>query len=170
MSIPLRVADVLSQGDSALRALSPSLVQRVFQLDWSGVPRIAPAHLDALFSAIPEAWGFVELGDVMDVATLSDALAEQLLAWVEGRGEAAGGRQQAAGAETRSHESTIRSPSPASRLLPPASCLPARIHPILALEQVTDEYRSYLQSEFRAKDPTLKAALDAALDEPRFLA
>jgi hypothetical protein len=156
MSIPLRVADVLAQGEPALRALSPSIAQRVFQLDWGGVPSIAPAQLDALFAAIPEAWGFAELGEVMDVATLGDALAEQLLAWVDRRGQAA---------ETIEPEPTLQPPTPSPQ--PPA---PGRIHPILALEQVTDEYQSYLQSEFRAKDPTLKAALDAALDEPRFLA
>lgn len=44
------------------------------------------------------------------------------------------------------------------------------LHPILALDQVIDEYRSYLQSEFRAKDPALNAALEAELDQPRFLA
>lgn len=44
------------------------------------------------------------------------------------------------------------------------------LHPILALDQVIDEYRSYLKSEFRAKDPALNAALEIELDRPRFLA
>ena len=33
-----------------------------------------------------------------------------------------------------------------------------------------DEYRNYLRTEFRAKDPGLRAALERALDEPLFLA
>lgn len=44
------------------------------------------------------------------------------------------------------------------------------LHPILALDQVIDEYRSYLRSEFSAKDPALNAALEAELDRPLFLA
>ncbi len=44
------------------------------------------------------------------------------------------------------------------------------LHPILALERVIDEYREYLRSEFRAKDPALKQALEQELDRPLFLA
>ena len=44
------------------------------------------------------------------------------------------------------------------------------LHPILALNHVIDEYRDYLRTEFRAKDPGLREALEQALDEPLFLA
>ena len=44
------------------------------------------------------------------------------------------------------------------------------LHPIIALEQVLEEYRSYLMTEFRARDPALRQALETALDEPGFLA
>ena len=43
------------------------------------------------------------------------------------------------------------------------------LHPIKALDQVIEEYRDYLMTEFRAKDPALKAALEAELDKPGFL-
>ena len=44
------------------------------------------------------------------------------------------------------------------------------LHPILALDHVINEYRDYLRTEFRAKDPGLREALERALDEPLFLA
>lgn len=44
------------------------------------------------------------------------------------------------------------------------------IHPIAVVNQVIEEYRSHLLTEFRARDPELRAALTRALDEPRFLA
>jgi hypothetical protein len=44
------------------------------------------------------------------------------------------------------------------------------IHPITVVDRVTDEYADYLRTEFRARDPRLRAALDAALAEPLFLA
>ena len=39
------------------------------------------------------------------------------------------------------------------------------LHPILALDHVIDEYRDYLRTEFRAKDPGLREALEQALDQ-----
>src|SRR5580692_8484104 len=43
------------------------------------------------------------------------------------------------------------------------------LHPIAALDQVCEEYRQYLLSEFRAKDHHLRAALELELDRPGFL-
>ena len=44
------------------------------------------------------------------------------------------------------------------------------LHPIKALDHVIDEYADYLRTEFRAKDPKLREALERELDAPRFLA
>ncbi len=44
------------------------------------------------------------------------------------------------------------------------------LHPILALDQVIDEYSDHLRTEFRAKDPVLQEALERELDRPLFLA
>lgn len=44
------------------------------------------------------------------------------------------------------------------------------INPIEVVDQVIDEYRSYLLTEFRARDPKLRAALEEALTRPLFLA
>ena len=44
------------------------------------------------------------------------------------------------------------------------------LNPIIALDHVTDEYRDHLQSEFRARDRALRAALEGELDRPLFLA
>src|SRR5438874_13448319 len=44
------------------------------------------------------------------------------------------------------------------------------LHPIRALDHVLEEYQDYLLTEFRAKDPALRAALERELDAPLFLA
>ena len=44
------------------------------------------------------------------------------------------------------------------------------LHPTVVVEHVLGEYRSYLLTEFRARDPQLRAALEEALDQPLFLA
>jgi ATP-dependent helicase YprA (DUF1998 family) len=43
-------------------------------------------------------------------------------------------------------------------------------NPIAVLDQVTEEYRDYIQTEFRAKDATLRQRLEEALDRKHFLA
>lgn len=44
------------------------------------------------------------------------------------------------------------------------------LHPIKALNQIIEEYRNFILTEFRAKDPQLKEALERELEQPGFLA
>lgn len=44
------------------------------------------------------------------------------------------------------------------------------LHPIKVLDNVIESYRDYLTTEFRARDPQLRQALEDALDQPKFLA
>lgn len=167
MSVPLRLAEILPKGDAALQALSQSLAQQVFVLDWTDVAAITPEQLDALFAAVPATWSFVAFAEVLDTATLQPVVAEQLSAWVDAR-QGLGCRGQGSGAIPTL---PVVAPTPDTQHpIPDTQHQTSTLHPILALERVTDEYRSYLQTEFRAKDPTLKAALETALTQPRFLA
>lgn len=47
---------------------------------------------------------------------------------------------------------------------------PLILHPVELVDHVIAEYRAHLRTEFRARDPGLRAALEDALDRPRFLA
>lgn len=67
----------------------------------------------------------------------------------------------------------LRSASNAEPEAPEISASPlgaTSLNPIVALDHVIDEYRDYLRSEFRARDLTVRAALEAELDRPLFLA
>ena len=44
------------------------------------------------------------------------------------------------------------------------------LHPIKALNQIIDEYKDFLLTEFRAKDPKLKESLEREIEKPGFLA
>ncbi len=44
------------------------------------------------------------------------------------------------------------------------------LHPIRVLDHIIESYRDYLVTEFRARDPQLRKALEEALDQPGFLA
>ena len=44
------------------------------------------------------------------------------------------------------------------------------LNPITVVHEVIDEYKSYLRTEFRARDPKLREALERELDAAGFLA
>ncbi len=44
------------------------------------------------------------------------------------------------------------------------------LHPIKSIDQITNEYRDFLMTEFRAKDPSLKNELEKQIDMPGFIA
>jgi Lhr-like helicase len=44
------------------------------------------------------------------------------------------------------------------------------LHPISVVDEVLEEYRGYLSTEFRARDPKLREALERAMEERGFLA
>lgn len=84
---------VLAAGHAAIAGLAADLARGQVVLDCTGVEDLAPQQLDVLLADIPAAWDFVELGDVIDAASLSAPFAEQLSAWLDrrhGRAHAAG--------------------------------------------------------------------------------
>jgi hypothetical protein len=44
------------------------------------------------------------------------------------------------------------------------------LNPIAVVDRVIEEYRDYLRTEFRARDPKLRGALERELDAAGFLA
>jgi superfamily II DNA or RNA helicase len=80
----LNLQDLLTQGESALAAVSILLGQKFAVLDCSGVESLSQGELTTLFSGIPAGWQFVDLDDVIDASSLSESLAIQLCGWVNG--------------------------------------------------------------------------------------
>lgn len=147
----IQLTNLLAKGEAALSATSVLLAQGLAILDCQSIESLTPTELDALFSAIPDTWNFADLGTVIDAETLSQTLAEQFLQYFNDHPE-----------QPVSSDLTIEVDTPSDPSVP--------LHPIRILEEVTQEYRDHLRTEFRAKDPELKAALERELDQPLFLA
>lgn len=154
MSAILRLSELLARGDEALAATSILLAQKLFRLDAANVEAISAAQLDALLGALPLEWGINDLAEVIDLATLRPAVSAQVTEWLRRR---RGDAELATAPGEPEAPATVRIASTA-------------LHPIRALDRVIEEYRDYLRTEFRARDPRLKQALEQALDAPRFLA
>ena len=58
----------------------------------------------------------------------------------------------------------------ASASPPTVGNLPMTLNPISVVHDVIEEYKSYLRTEFRARDSKLREALDRELNAPGFLA
>lgn len=158
MTTPLKLADLLLKGETALAAMGVLLAQKVFVIDASAVERLTAAQLNALFGALPFDWSFSELAEVVDTATLSPTVAAQLSAWVQQRSSAS------VTVHVDNGVNEVFDETPAVQISG------GIIHPIHALDRVIDEYRDYLRAEFRAKDAGLRASLERELDAPLFLA
>lgn len=166
--LPLKLQDLPTQDDAAITAAGTLLAKGMFILDGTGVEHVTRAYLDTLFAAIPADWGFFEFGEIIDAQTLAPAVADAINAWVEEQVSGStlpvsGSGEQGTGAREQNPEQT-RQPSA------PQHTGTWHLNPMTVLERVTREYRDYLVTEFRARDPALRAALEQALDQPRFLA
>lgn len=169
MSFSFKLQEIIEKGDDSLVATSTFLSQKMAILDCTGVDIISPNQLDLLFSRIPETWDFAQLGEIIDASTLSDSLASQFSQYINQRlSQVSGVRYQVSEEEPGSRFQGLETESltPDTRNLTPAPAL----HPIQILDKLTEEYKDYLKTEFRAKDYQLKAALERELDTPLFLA
>jgi DEAD/DEAH box helicase/Domain of unknown function (DUF1998)/Helicase conserved C-terminal domain len=131
-------------------ALSRAQLEAGRPLDFDRVDRLERTSLVRLVEAMGVG-AAVELLDWVEPEELSVLLQEQLAQAAEG---------------------TLPEDPVASAAVAPAPAEDAghTIHPIRIVDNAIDEYRAHLLTEFRARDATLRAALEEALDRPRFLA
>ena len=116
----IKLASVLKNGPGAIAEIGGRLANGEITLDGGGVESLAPEQIEFLLAAIPTTWDIAELGEVIDATTLSPALGDQLLAWLDrrhGREPGIGDRVQGIGAieptpDTLSSMPNAQSPVP----------------------------------------------------------
>lgn len=81
----IQLQTLIVQGDAAIAATSTLLGQKLAVLDCTGIESLDSSQMVSLFSGIPADWEFVELGDVIEIASLCDTFSEQLCDWVGNR-------------------------------------------------------------------------------------
>jgi superfamily II DNA/RNA helicase len=136
----LKLQDLLQQGESAIAATSILLSQKIVNLDCTGVVSLTPEQLTGLFSAIPKTWDFTELGDIFNSSTLTETFAIQLLEWIN---------------QTLGYTA------------PPQSALQQTTNDLDIFNfrnQVIDDYRRYIESFLRIRDPKVKEFVDQELE------
>lgn len=102
-----KLATILAGGPAHIAETAPRLARREVQLDATGVDTLSAADLAGLLASIPADWDFVELGEVIDPATLLPGLAAQLTAWLNqrhGRAQAPDSSHKAAEPQSRDQQ------------------------------------------------------------------
>jgi hypothetical protein len=145
MKLPVKLQELLQQNEQSIGSISTLLAQGNVLLNCTGVEDLTSEQLDLVFSAIPETWDFVELGEVIDTQTLSDTLAERLTQWLDLRL----GRVPA-------------SPVPRLGAVPTSS---TSLDIFQLRDAVVGDYRSYIESFLKIRDPRLQAFVHEELEQ-----
>jgi superfamily II DNA/RNA helicase len=142
MKITIKLQDLLQQNESAITATSTLLSQKLAILECTGVSSITPEQLTLIFSAIPENWDLAELAEFIDASTLTETLAQQLTQYINQRLQ-------------RTHPPITNYELPITNYLDIFNFR----------NEVIGDYRRYIESFLKIRDPKVKEFVDAELDK-----
>ena len=147
MKVSLRLQELLPLSNENLNPFIALIGQGSAELDCSGVEAVEADRLHLILSAVPEEWDFADLGDkVIDVSTLTSALAAQLSDWVNQR-------------HGRTAETELNLEVPVvSEALPALDIFHLR-------DKVIDDYRDYIKSFLKIRDSRVRAFVEQELEE-----
>jgi hypothetical protein len=141
MKLPIKLQDLLQQNQSAIEATSTLIAQGMVILDCTGVESVGDEQFKQLFSGIPQTWDFLKLQEVLDANTLTATFTEQL-------------QQKFSAATPQSTTSERASSSDRQKSLD-----------IFNLrDEIIGDYRSYIESFLKIRDPKVKEFVDRELD------
>ena len=153
MKIPIRLKDLLQQPLVAISATSPLIGLKTVQLNCTEVESLTDEQLEALFSSIPEDWDFTQLWEVFDSNTLTENFTQQLVNYLNKR-------------LGLSDNSPSQPENSSDSNLDHLSLKPTTNLDIFELrEQVISDYRNYIESFLKIRDPRIKTFIQNELDK-----
>jgi hypothetical protein len=149
MKPTFQLQNLLQQGENAIAAASVLLGQGMVTLDCTGVETLTPEQLTQIFSGIPQTWDFAEIGEVIDSATLTPTFANQISQWIDRR---------------LGRETTIESQASASAIDNSSDrTSPASLDIFNLRDEVIGDYRRYIESFLKIRDPQVAEFVDREL-------
>jgi len=156
MKLPVKLQDLLQQSEASIASISQLMALGNVWLDCTGVERIPAEQMTCLLSAIPADWDLAELAEVMDEDTLSEALAEQWLAAIDLRL----GRTSVPDEDTPAPFPDPVIPEDETDLAPPQTLDIFKLR-----DEVIQDYRTYIESFLKIRDPRVDAFVQSELDQ-----
>ncbi len=146
MKLPIKLQELLQQSDASIASISQLMALGNAWVDCTGVNAIPDDQLALLLSEIPADWDMAELSEIIDVATLSESLAEQFVAAIDHR---------------RGRVAVQEDPVP-----PEADIDSAQTLDIFKLrDEVIQDYRTYIESFLKIRDPKVETFVQSELDK-----
>ncbi|MEH2373866.1 helicase-related protein, partial [Nostoc sp.] len=153
MKITVKLQELLQQPETGILTISTLLAQKLALLDCTGVDSVPTEQLNLIFTSISKEWD-VELKEIFDPSTLTDTFAAQLSQYIDQRL----GRTQPQSSITNYVSVAVASPR--------ASLEPTNYLDIFNFRnEVIGDYRRYIESFLKIRDPKVKAFVDQELDK-----
>lgn len=144
MKVPVRLHELLQQSDEAMKPFLMLIGQGSAEIDCTGVESLEPERLDLLFSYAPDNWDIADLWPIINVDTLTDNLATQLEQWIDQR------RGRTSGQDLFPDQPVATGDRPTLDIFK-------------LRDEVIGDYREYIESFLKIRDPQTKAFVDREL-------
>ena len=145
MKVLVRLQELLQQSEDAMKPFLMLIGQGSAEIDCTGVKTLDSEQLDLLFSYAPENWDIADLWPIINVDTITDALASELEQWVNQR--------------------RGRTSEPERPLEKTAETEPRPTLDIFNLrDEVIKDYRSYIKSFLKIRDQRVKVFVNQELE------
>jgi ATP-dependent helicase YprA (DUF1998 family) len=144
MKITVKLQELLQQPETGILTISTLLAQKLAIIDSTGVDSVTLEQLNLIFTSIPQEWNDVELTQLFDHSTFTEKFADQLSNYIDQR---------------------------LGRTKPQASSRNDELSTTNYLDifhfrnQVIGDYRRYIESFLKIRDPKVKAFVDQEIDK-----
>lgn len=143
MKIAVKLQELLQQPETGILTISTLLAQKLGIIDCTGVHSVTTEQLNLIFTSIPKEWD-VELKEIFDPSTLTDTFTTQLSQYID----------QRLGRTPKQSSITNYKPQTANYL----DIFNFR-------NEIIGDYRRYIESFLKIRDPKVKAFVDQELDK-----
>lgn len=144
MKLPVKLQELLHQSEAAIISISTLLAQSNVNLDCTEVELLTTDSLDQLFSALPAHWELTDLDPNLEQSTVSPTLNHQFQDWFDQR-----------------HGRSISKLETQNPDIPSESTI---LDVFNLRDEVIQDYRTYIESFLKIRDPRAQAFVREALD------
>lgn len=162
MPIPITLQELLKKQGEMLTPFLMLIAQKQLEIDCTGVDRLPAETLDHLFSHAPDSWDTGDFWNIINIDTVSDGLAADLMTWIDRRqGRSPAKTEAIAPTEIIAEKPEEKQPLSTEIIAENGARSPLDIFKLR--DEAIADYRDYIESFLKLRDPKIKAFVDREL-------